>query len=71
MVVNVSFKCDERFKKLLDRRAVKHGVSVSDYIRNTVVFESVMECDMVAFRMLSDDVRVKVREMALKFVQVA
>lgn len=68
MVVNVSFKCDESFRKLLDRRAERHSVNASEYVRIAVVFESVTAGDVVAFKMLSEDVRAKVRDMMLKLV---
>ena len=71
MIVNVSFKCDESLKKLLDRRAAKHSFTVSEYIRIAVVFESMTAGDMVAFKMLGEDIKVKVREMMLKFVEAA
>jgi hypothetical protein len=49
----ISFEVDEKFMKFVHRRAGSLGTTVSDMVRNAIIFDALFDCDGEAYEMLS------------------
>jgi len=61
-MVIVNFKVTPREQKLIERHAKKEGVTVSDYVRNTVYLDMVMAGDVEAIRIVGRKLRDRLGE---------